>query len=524
MDLGLQQLIELATAKLELERREKAELAAQDLYVFDKYILGYELMQPKPHRELCDFVMDMSSKKKLIMLPRGSFKSSVVTIGLPLWLLADNPDLRILIDNEVYSNSKAFLSEIKGHLENPDVLEIFPQLEPNKRINNGWTEDSVILKARVRHRKEPNISCAGADNTKVGMHYDVIIMDDIVSTKNVTTPEQIKQIIDHYRLVLSLLEPGGLLIIIGTRYHVGDLYGHIIDNEPSFTKLIRPALDDKGDLYFPSRLTRDFLKEQREAQGSYIFECQYMLNPMAEDNVDFKKSWLQYYDGSYQDGKLTVTWCSNPDIQTPFTVPVNVFTTVDPASSKKKSSDFTCSVTNAVTPDNKWFILNMVRDKLNPTERVNLVFDLHRKYKAIKTGYETVGFQESDRFYIKQRMFNENYFFALEELKTHQQRKEDRIRAMIPRWENLQVFLPRQITHKTYEGKVENMVLQFEDEFLFFPGSKHDDLLDAMAYQVQIAFQPFGGGGFSPGAVDGGKYQYYEDEEHEHLKETGWFD
>lgn len=525
MDQELKQLIELAQAKMELERRQKAEVGSNDLYAFDKFILGYDLMQPQPHRELCDIVMNQQRKKKLVMLPRGSFKSSVVTISYPLWRLEKNPNLRILIDNETFSNSKAFLAEAKGMLENPEVLAVYPHLEPNKKINNGWTEDSVILKARSRHRKEPNLSCAGIDNTKVGMHYDIIIMDDVVSTKNVTTPEQMKQVIDHYRLILSLLEPDGELIIIGTRYHIGDLYGHIIENESSiFEILVRPAILPDGQLFFPSRLTREFLSQQRQSQGSYIYECQYMLNPTSEDNVDFKKSWLQYWDGEYKDGKITVNWCSNPDIQTPISLPVNVFTTVDPASSKKKDSDFTTAITNGVTPDNKWFILDMVRDKLNPTERVDLVFSQHKKYKAIKLGYETVGFQESDKHYTKKRMFEENYFFSIEELKTQQKRKEDRIRGMIHRWENHGVFLPKSCMHKTYDNKITNMVTAFEDEYFFFPRPKHDDMLDAMAYQEQIAFPPYGGGSFSPGAVDGGKYHIYEDAENEHLKDTGWFD
>ncbi|MDA8228017.1 MAG: hypothetical protein M0T74_10045 [Desulfitobacterium hafniense] len=147
-----------------------------------------------------------------------------------------------------------------------------------------------------------------------------------------------------------------------------------------------------------------------------------MLNPNSYDNTDFKKEWLQYWDREYKDGKIIVTWCSNPNIQTPVTVPVNVFTTVGPASSKKKDSDFTTAVINAVTPDNKWFILDMTRDKLNPTERVDLAFRLHKKFKAINTGYITVGFQGPDRHYIKRRMFEDNYFYSVEELKTKQQR------------------------------------------------------------------------------------------------------
>ncbi|MDA8228016.1 MAG: hypothetical protein M0T74_10040 [Desulfitobacterium hafniense] len=66
--------------------------------------------------------------------------------------------------------------------------------------------------------------------------------------------------------------------------------------------------------------------------------------------------------------------------------------------------------------------------------------------------------------------------------------------------------MPKSCMHKTYDGKMANILTAFEDEFLFFPRPRHDDLLDAMAYQEQIAFSSYGGGSFSPGAVDGRKY------------------
>jgi hypothetical protein len=40
-------------AQLELLRRR----AWQDFYVFAKFVVGYNLMDEQPHRELCDFLM-----------------------------------------------------------------------------------------------------------------------------------------------------------------------------------------------------------------------------------------------------------------------------------------------------------------------------------------------------------------------------------------------------------------------------------------------------------------------------------
>lgn len=495
--------------------QEEAERGLKDLYFFDKHILGYKDMEPRTHRPLCDFVDNKTRRKKRIEYPRGTFKSSVVTIGLSVKRVAENPNVRILIDNEVYGNSKAFLREIKGHMDNAEVLARYPQLEADKRINDGWTESSVIVKARTKQMKESTISCAGLDQIKVGMHYDLIIMDDLVSNRNVTTKEQIEKVIEHYKLALSLLEPGGELIIVGTRYHYSDLYGYLLENEyDSFNHLILPAILNEeacsmikeslphltykyepGDLLFPERITKEFLDEQRQAQGSYIFNCQYMLNPINQEEADFSKEWLVYYKGELTEveGKpyLRVDWMGDyqrrklEGYEFPFTVPIRITTTFDPNNKKKKGSDNTGAMTIGTDPDSNWFILNMIRDKFNPKEIVDRIISEHDAFRPDVLGVEEVG-RETIRFYLKERMQQLNLFFKLVELKTRGVPKEDRIRRLVPRFENKKIFLPLTLFRRTWEGKTINIVEAFEDEFMYFPLSKFDDLMDALAYQEDL--------------------------------------
>ena len=65
----------------------------------------------------------------------------------------------------------------------------------------------------------------------MGQHYDVIIGDDYNSDKNSANPEQRKKVVDHYRMNLSILEPEGIYVIVGTRYAADDVIGHILTNE-----------------------------------------------------------------------------------------------------------------------------------------------------------------------------------------------------------------------------------------------------------------------------------------------------
>lgn len=297
--------IRAAEAALALMRKR----AWDDFYYFAKYVVGFSLMEERPHRELCDLLVagvtssttlgikcaplnltrQRDTLRKLILWPRGSFKSSVSTQAFPIWLLWHNPNLRILIDSETMHNAKTYLAGIRSVLQNNKMVRAVCtnergeyMLEPAYKTANGFTDDSVILATRTNaNLKEPTIFCSGVDNARTGMHVDVILMDDLVSERNVTTSAQIEKTYDHYRMSRSLLDPGGLQIIIGTRYHMSDMYGQLMalhaeddpDDLNSMSITVKPAISQDGVLLFPNRLTEKFLEEQRKAQGSYIFSC-----------------------------------------------------------------------------------------------------------------------------------------------------------------------------------------------------------------------------------------------------------
>lgn len=196
------------------------------LYHFNKYGLKYNDMVGHVHGPICN-ALQAPTTRKLICVPRGTFKSTNSTIGYPMWLLEHNPNLRILLDSEIYSNSKNFLREIKGHYEhNQDFRSLF-----GDRVGSLWNEDEIIVSTRTIHKKEPSIVCSGIGAGKTSQHYDVIIADDLSSYKNITSKDLAQKTIDHYRLYTSLLEPNGTLVIIGTRYSEIDLIGFVIENE-----------------------------------------------------------------------------------------------------------------------------------------------------------------------------------------------------------------------------------------------------------------------------------------------------
>lgn len=197
----------------------------QSLYDLCHGLLGFHDINPKTHGEVIN-ALESKVTRKLICMPRGSLKSSIACVAYPIWLLVNNYNLRILIDSELYTNSKTFLREIKQHLESDNFKAIF-----GPTMGNTWNESEIIIRQRSKGFKEASITVGGVGTTKVGQHYDVIIGDDYCSSKNMNSPENAKKVIDHYRYNTSILEPGGIYVIIGTRYSELDLIGHILKNE-----------------------------------------------------------------------------------------------------------------------------------------------------------------------------------------------------------------------------------------------------------------------------------------------------
>ncbi len=181
----------------------------------------------RTHREIVDLLTSVY-KYKLILLPRGGFKTSICTIGYSIWRLARNPNLRVLIDSKTEDRSQGILSGIKEHCEFNDK---FREVYGNWKNIPGWQESSITLPYRTTPRKEPSIDTGGVDAPKTGGHYDLIIADDLHDERNIDTEWMRNKVKLHYKTLFPLLEPEGEIIIVGTRWHYDDLYNYILTNE-----------------------------------------------------------------------------------------------------------------------------------------------------------------------------------------------------------------------------------------------------------------------------------------------------
>lgn len=210
------------------------------LYDLAKYGLGYNQLTLFTHGEMVQ-VLESDRKRKLVVMPRNTFKSTIGVVAYAIWRIRRNPNIRILIDSETFQNSKNFMREIKAHLTG-SLLTGLDGVYRGAPLCGGpelWNESELIIRQRTVARKEATITCGGIGVVKVGQHYDLIIGDDYNSRKNSMTPEARAKVVNHYKMNTAILDPEGEYVIIGTRYAADDVIGHILVNEI--------GLDENGD-------------------------------------------------------------------------------------------------------------------------------------------------------------------------------------------------------------------------------------------------------------------------------------
>ena len=409
--------------------------------------------------------VEASPNGHLDLWAREHYKSTIITFGLTIQDILKDPEDTFGIFSHTRPIAKDFLNQIKRELENNTFLKgLFPEIlyqEPQKEATK-WSLDGGLIVKRKTNPKEATVEAWGlVDGQPTGKHFKKRLYDDTVTRESVSTPEQIKKTTEAWEMSINLGAIGGFARYIGTRYHMSDSYDAMM-KRGSVKPRIYTATDDGTMNGKPVLLTQEQLDEKRRDMGPYTFGTQMLQNPIADNAMGFKKEWLRHY----KTLKDTSKW--------------NKYLLVDPASAKKKHSDYTVMMVIGLAPDGNRYLLDAIRDRLNLTERASKLFELHRKWIPKATGYEKYGMQ-ADIEHMKYVMEQENYRFEIIEL-SGQMPKEDRIRRLVPIFEQGGFYLPESLYFVNYEGKRVDYVQAFiNDEYLAFPVSGHDDMLDTKA-------------------------------------------
>jgi len=479
----------------------KAHFAKKSLFYLNKFILYREFRDSQspwipdyPWQDISKWVQTWRKKRrKLIMIHRNSFKTSCIAVGYPIFTLLRNPDASILILAQERAYAIKILGLIKRQMtENEELIAINGGAF---RGNLPWKEWEIFIKGRKSLGSTmPSINTAGIDSVKAGPHYDLMIFDDVVSEKNTATEEAQKQVIENYRKCSPMLKQGGKMIIIGTPYAFGDLYDYIIHTPAesrhfelclgqarknsavlpdvsSFKDVLIFPEGREGTLLMPEVLSHQFLDDEKEKDPVW-YTSQYEIGLISSSTAEFDKQWFRYYSPQKLPERLRVCIA------------------VDPAFSRKTRADYTAMVVAGQDELGNIFILDIVRDRFDPSQLINKLYELYWQYRPFLVGLET-----NSAEYLRYSLEQEGKIRGLlpiKELKHYgkNQKKASRIRSLIPLYKKGLIWHKAQDESCTYVHQsqkiLESELLQFTGE-----GKGHDDVCDATSMLLEL-FQPKG--------------------------------
>lgn len=204
------------------------ERCKNDLKFLVVDVLGLSRWNDELHGGMVKHI-EAPGDRKLVLVPRGHQKSTVISVCWVVQQLLRNPNETIGIYSAKWGLAKDLLHHIKNILISSPLKDLFGAF----RSRDGrWTLEEIdIAQKDPLKTKNPSIRTGGLDGGKTGTHCSILLFDDPVTPENTTTPDQVRKTIDAFRDCLPLLDAGGKIIVVGTRYANGDLYGELIENE-----------------------------------------------------------------------------------------------------------------------------------------------------------------------------------------------------------------------------------------------------------------------------------------------------
>ena len=401
---------------------------------------------PTFHKEWTELI---DEKRLAIAAPRSFAKSSYFSIFYPLFQILEGGAKDVLLISAASDLSVQWLGRIKRELEsNQKLIEVF-----GDQKSGIWKQDHIEMScgAVIRAR--------GAECKIRGLRPDLVLIDDLESEETVWSEANRNKLSQWFKKALmNVMNPDSQLIIIGTLLHPEALLNSIVnkldENWANWETRTYKALEE-GESIWPSKWSTVDLGLRRQEIGNAAFEQEYMNNPIPEEWRTFKEESFRFFD-----------------VIPPMSA---YFTTVDPAININTNSDpdYTAIVTCAVDAEKNIYVTEVTRRRMLPSETVDEIFRHISDHNPDIVGIEVMGFQKVLKFMLDEECNRRGVHPFFKEINAGGMRKRYRIERLQPFFEKGKIYLKKDMH-------------ELKSELLSFPTGKHDDMIDALASQLEL--------------------------------------
>jgi len=231
----------------------------------------------------------------------------------------------------------------------------------------------------------------------------------------------------------------------------------------------RPAVrkftnTDKSPSIWPKKFSVPFYKQQKARFGTVQFRLLYQGDPTGLEGDIFKREWFKYYGSGVDPRGIETEVKKVPEGSL-------YFISVDPAISQTAAADFFVAAVIARDPDGNYYIVEVLRTKLEAFKQREAIQKLYRKYPQTSWALiETVAYQQA----LFQDLLKEGIPCRAYRPKAGKD-KEMRARSASALFEGGKVYLPSSAP----------WLPVFEDEFTSFPKGDKDDQVDAVSMLLE---------------------------------------
>ena len=228
---------------------------------------------------------------------RSAGKSTLVGIFCA-WLLANDPNLRILVLAAEHDLARKMVRNVKRIIERHPVTR---HLVPPRA--DQWAADQFTVRRPLTQR-DPSLLARGILANVTGSRADVVICDDVEVPNTCNTPGKREELRERLAEISYILVPGGLQLYVGTPHSYYSIYAEDKREEngearpflDGFARLCIPLLDRRGRSRWPERFSLEKIEEIRRHTGPAKFESQMMLQPRSIEEVRLDPARLVRYD------------------------------------------------------------------------------------------------------------------------------------------------------------------------------------------------------------------------------------
>lgn len=510
--------IDLAHPLTKKEAIDLAQVCLHDKMYFAKTFFPERFDVPfsQGHRDIFDIFQDRSVKKGVVLASRGFGKTSVNLVNQCHEILFG---LRHFIVPVSCTNTQAVMisENVKTELErNPYIKAVFGTMKAGKASGNDMYNKDMWVARRPDDRAGTLIMPRGSQQQIRGVLYgsvrpQLIIGDDLEETEKVASDEQRtklkKWFFEDLVNAVSRTRHDWQIYIVGTLLHEDSLLANLLE-DPSWDHVHLSLCDEMYNSNWPEAFSNEDilqLVEEFKAQGMLdSFYREYMNMPIASEDATFTTDMFQKYREDSEEFKKVL-----PRLIT--------MILVDPAKTVNSKSAKSAIIAASVDiRDHRIYVRECWSDMVYPDYLYEKIAEMSARWRTGLIGVEVNSLSE----FIKQPMRNflgkTGRSFNIIDLHPRGG-KEDRAKWLAPYYRN----------HSVYHNETGNCE-QLEMSLRSFPRPKYWDLIDCMAYIVQML--SVGGAYFDPSLSEDSEEEYIsemarleqEDRSQEPLPDWGW--